>query len=245
MSISEEISVVCEAFVNGLKRILGAKLYGVYIYGAAAFPDAAPTADIDFHVILNIELSKSERSELEMFHRFLAERYPPLGCGMDGYYILLKDARRKSLPQSQMWTRAIDTAWALHREHILAGKYIILYGPHPKEIYPPATWAEIEIALYKELDYVEKNLYKYPDYCILNLCRLIYSFETGDVAVSKAQTAKWACTALPEWKHHIDLAKKSYAHQATAKDKQFMLDEVESFFQFAKKRIECAGYKTC
>ncbi|GAH04040.1 unnamed protein product, partial [marine sediment metagenome] len=56
-----------------------------------------------------------------------------------------------------MWKRATDNSWALHREHILAGRHIILYGPEPKKIYPPATWPEIETALYGELDYVEKH----------------------------------------------------------------------------------------
>ncbi|MDP8239376.1 MAG: DUF4111 domain-containing protein [Candidatus Hatepunaea meridiana] len=243
MSISQEVSIIGSAFVNGLKGILGTKLHGAYIYGAAAFPDAVPTGDIDFHVILKSALSGSERSELEMFHESLAEKYPPLGGDMDGYYILLDDARREAPPRSQMWGRAIDDSWALHREHIRAGRCIVLHGPEPTEIYPSASWSEIENALYGELDYVEKHLHEYPDYCILNLCRLIYSFETRDVVVSKAQTSDWACEALPEWKHHIEPARKSYACQATAEEKQFMLAEVGAFLEFARARIERACQK--
>lgn len=243
MSISPEVSIIGKAFVDGLKRILKEKLHGAYIYGAAAFPDAVPTGDIDFHVILKSELTDSERAELEIFHESLAEKYPPLGGEMDGYYILLCDARREVLPQSQMWGRATDDSWALHREHIRAGRRIVLYGPEPKEIYPPASWSEIESALYGELEYVEKHLHEYPDYCILNLCRLIYSFETRDVVVSKAQTANWACDAIPEWKRHIKLARKSYARQTTAEEKQFMLAEVGMLFEFAHKRIDRVCHK--
>lgn len=240
MAISQEVSIISQAFVYGLKRILGEKLHSAYIYGAAAFPDAVPTGDIDYHVILKSELTDSERSELEMFHESLAEQYPPLGGEMDGYYILLADARRESPPRSQMWRRAIDNSWALNREHILAGRHIVLHGPEPAEIYPPASWPEIESALYGELDYVEKHLHEYSDYCILNLCRLIYSFETKDVVVSKAQTSDWACDALPEWKRHIELARKSYARQATEEDRQFMLAEIRAFLEFARTRIEQA-----
>jgi len=169
--------------VDGLKAILGEKLYGAYIYGAAAFPNTVLTRDIDFHVILKSSLTLNEKSQLEKLHESLAQKFPPLGGELDGYYILLKDALLKSPPKSQIWRRATDNSWALHREHILAGRHIILYGPDPKEIYSPTTWPEIKTALYGELDYVKKHLWDYPDYCILNLCRLVYSFETRDVVV--------------------------------------------------------------
>ena len=240
MSTSQQVSIINQAFVNGLRRILREKLHAAYIYGAAAFPEVVTTGDIDFHVILKSELTDSERSELEMLHESLTEQFPPLGGEMDGYYILLADALRRLPPRSQMWTRATDDSWALHRQHIRAGRHIVLHGPEPRAIYPPASWPEIERALYGELDYVEKHL-QYPDYCILNLCRLIYSFETRSVVVSKIQTSDWAYEALPEWKRHIELARKSYAGQATTEEKRFMLAEVGAFLKFAQMRIERAG----
>jgi hypothetical protein len=128
-----QVSTIGQAFVKGLKRILGEKLYAAYIFGAAAFPDAVPTGDVDFHVILQSELTEDERSELETFHESLAEQFPSLGGEMDGYYILLSDARRTAPPRSQMWKRASDDSWALHREHMRAGRRIVLYGPEPRE----------------------------------------------------------------------------------------------------------------
>ena len=157
---------------------------------------------------------------------------------MDGYFILLADARLEAPPRSQMWKRATDDSWALHREHIRAGRHIILHGPDPTELYPRASWPEIESALYGELKFVEKHLHEHPDYCILNLCRLIYSFETKNVVVSKAQASDWACDALPEWKHPIELARKSYAGLATAEDKQIMLAKVGALLEFAHARID-------
>ena len=240
MPISPEVDLITRAFAAGLKRILKEKLHGAYIYGAAAFPDAVPTGDIDFHVILESALTDDERSELERFHESLAAQFPPLGGELDGYYILLADARREVPPKSQMWRRATDQSWALHREHLRAGRCMVLHGPEPSEIYPPASWPEIESALYGELDYVEKHLHEYPDYCILNLCRLIYSFETRDVVVSKARASDWAYEVLSLWRRHIDLARKSYARQATPEDREFMLAEVGSFLEFARERIERA-----
>jgi len=234
----QEVNIITQAFVNGLTDILKDKLHGVYIYGAAAFPDDVPTGDIDFHVILKSKLTDNERSELEEFHLSLAKEFPPLGGELDGYYILLSDAISKIPPQSQLWGKATDTSWALHREHILAGRCIVLYGPEPEEIYQPASWSEIETALYSELDFIEKHLYKYSAYCILNMCRLIYSFETKDVVISKVQASDWAYNNLSQWQQHIELARKSYNHQATPEDDQFMLTEVEKFLDFTRERIE-------
>ena len=239
----QQINSIGQAFADSLKAILGEKLYGAYIYGAVVFPDAVPTKDIDFHVILKSSLTPREKLELEELHESLAQKFPPLGGAFDGYYILLEDALRKAPPRSQMWNRATDNSWALHREHILAGRHIVLYGPEPQKIYKPATWQELERALYSELDYIEKHLRDYPDYCILNLCRLIYSFETRDVVISKAQASEWARNALPQWRRHIEVAKKLYACQAAPEDRQFLLAEVGKFCEFAKERIERASEK--
>jgi hypothetical protein len=241
MTSSEQIKIIKRAFVDGLKENLGEKLYGVYIYGAAAYPGTFPLVDIDFHVILKSDLTDDERSRLERLHEDLGRDYPPLGGEFDGYYILLNDARQESYPRSQMWERTVDDSWALHRAHILAGRLITLYGPDPQEIYPPVSWPEIEITLYGELDYIEKHLQDYPGYCVLNLCRLIYSFETGDVVISKEQASKWARKNMPRWEEYIELAVKLYSRQATPEDERFVLSEIGKFLEYTKERIKRAS----
>ncbi len=243
MNTSNQIEAVCRAFLDGLKEILGEKLHGVYIFGAAAFPGTFPLGDIDFHVILKSELTEDEKMRLEWLHEDLDEKYPPPGEIFDGYYILLEEARKKSYPRSQMWKKAVDDSWALHRAHILAGRHITLYGPDPKEIYPPPTWPEVETALHGELGYVEEHMGDYPGFCILNLCRLIYSFETGDVVISKEQASEWALKYLPGWEKYIELARKSYSRQATPEDEQFILAEGGKFLDYGKMRIEQASWK--
>jgi hypothetical protein len=137
-----------------------------------------------------------------------------------------------------MWQKATDDSWALHREHIRAGRCIVLCGPDPATVYQPATWPEIDKALRGELAYVEQHLHKHPDYCILNLCRLVYSYETRQVVVSKATASDWACLVLPEWRPLIEAAKKSYAHGANPQERQFMLADAPNLFAFARQRIE-------
>src|SRR5512136_325565 len=144
MDTKRQIEILNREFKKGLQDILGEKLHAVYVYGAAAFNDSLPTGDIDFHVILKDHLTDIEKQELEGLHKKLAKKYPPLGGELDGYYILLEDAKKKTPPRSEMWQCAIDNAWALHREHIRAGRYITLHGGDPREIYPPCNWTEIE-----------------------------------------------------------------------------------------------------
>jgi hypothetical protein len=240
MTIKEQVSAIGEAFARGLRCILGHRLYALYIFGAVAFPGDAPAGDIDFHAVLTDPLTDDERSQIFELHDSLARDFPPLGGETDGYYILLADARRTSPPRSQMGRSEPDMSFALHREHLRAGRCIVLHGPHPKEIYPPATRSEIEEALAGELQYVEDHLDDYPDYCILQLCLLIYTHETGDVVISKAQASEWARDALPAWGRHIELAWKSYARQATPQDRQFILAEVGRFLEFARARMEWA-----
>jgi hypothetical protein len=216
---------------------LGDKLYALYIFGAAAFPDTQATGDIDFHIILKEALTEDERCALEALHVSLASKYPPLGGELDGYYLLLADARLPTPPASQMSNGAVDGSWALHCAHILAGRVVVLHGPDPHTIYPQPSWQAIEDALLGELEYVHQHLNDYPDYCILNLCRLVYSFETRDVVISKAGAARWALEEMPEWRRQIELAQKSYAGEATVEEREFMLKEVGEMYEAAVERL--------
>ena len=84
---------------------------------------------------------------------------------------------------------------------------------------------------------MEAHLDDYPDYCILNLCRLIYSFATRDVVVSKARAADWAWDAFPQWREALEVARRSYAGQATLEEKTWMKSEARGLFSFAGEQI--------
>ena len=238
MNIPEGIKDLCGALLDGLNTALGENLYGVYLYGAFAFPEGGATGDIDFHVILNNALYEREKLALNELHGILARDYPPLGVGLDGYYLLLEEAQRTMPPKHQLIVDMVDNSWALHRAHIRAGRCIVLQGPDPRQVYPEVSWPELESALEGELEYVEEHLAEYPAYCILNLCRLIYSFETKDVVVSKMGSAIWAYETYSEWRPHIDAARREYEGSATAEEKELIRQEIGDFFDFSWRHIE-------
>jgi hypothetical protein len=232
-----EIRDLCHEFARGIVEILGSRTRAVYVYGAVTFPETQHTGDIDFHAILSEPPTEAERTRLLAMHERLAVDFPPLGGELDGYYILLDDARGTARPRHLLFPHLRDDSWALHRAHILAGRVIVLHGVDPGSIYIPPSWSELEEALDGEMGYVAAHLTEYPAYCVLNLCRLLYSWETGDVVTSKAASAVWALEHLPAWRPLIGAARATYAHADTAADRALLADQVDAFHRFSMTSI--------
>ena len=236
-NLPSNVQEIYHALVNGLKDILSGKLYGIYMYGAAVFTDSGPVMDIDCHVILRESLNDGNREDISRLYNMLAEEYPPLGGELDIWYILLSDARKKNPPLNQLKPGMHDESWALHCAHIRAGRYITLYGPEPDELFPVPSWEEITASLNHEIEYIKNNL-KYPAYCVLNLCRIIYSFNERDVVVSKRFSGIWAIDRFPEWTSLIQTALRTYEGTNTPADESQLQADMESFLEFALEYIE-------
>ncbi len=245
MDIPAHVRDLCQALLSGLLTALGDTLYGVYVYGAIASPEGGATGDVDFHAILKQAPGDEAKSALQRLHAALARAFPPLGVELDGYYILLDDARRPSPPPHLALPGVCDESWALNRAHILAGRCIVLYGPDPAQVYTPPSWPELERNLWGELRYVEEHLSDYPAYGILNLCRLMCSFRTGDVVVSKRASAAWARAEFPQWAPHIDAALRFYDGQTTAADHASLEGMARELFAFADGDIRKRGGSPC
>ena len=237
LQLPKSIADLCRAYTDGLKRTLGDKLHALYVYGASVFPETEATGDVDSHVILAGPLTGSEKVAVLELHKRMAAEYPPLGAELDAYYLLLEQVKRSALPTHQLQTDIVDGSWALHRAHMLAGRCVVLHGPDPSTIFPVPTWPEIEQALAGELAYVVQHIDQYPDYCILNLCRLMYSHRTGDVVTSKAAAGAWASAQFPQWRSLIELANQSYAGLSTDEDRRIMSTELKKLLSYARQQM--------
>ena len=227
---------LCVAYVSGLAELLQAKLHGIYLYGATVFPESGPVRDIDCHVVLARALADSEKSAVFRLHDDLSDRFPPLGAELDAYYILYEEACGSTPPTHQLRPSMRDESWALHCAHVRAGRYVTLYGPEPVDIFPDPAWSGIAAALDHEMAFIRENL-KYPDYCILNLCRIMYSFGERDVVVSKRSSGSWATTQFPDWAPAIQAAIRSYDGTARPEDEALMEKGVGCFLEFASGQI--------
>ena len=227
---------VCQAFVGGLEDIPDENLHGIYLHGASVFPDTGPIQDIDCHVVLAGPLSGRNKDATLQLQRDLAERFPPLGGELDAYFILYEDALKTRPPAHQLQPEIRDESWSLHCAHVRAKRFITLYGPPPKDIFPAPSWDEITNALEHELTFIQQNL-QYPDYCVLNMCRIMFSVQERNVVVSKFSSGKWARDRFPDWRPLIDAAAASYRDMDTRVDAELLKNQTESFIEFGKRRI--------
>lgn len=233
-----EITTLCTQFQSGLMSALNDRFASLYVYGALAFPRPARwRVDIDFHVLVTQPLSDNERQAVKNLHDRLGEA-SSLGEALDGYYILLEDARQSDPPMNQAWIQVVDEAWALHRAHILAGRLFLLHGLDPRKIVPAPSWSELETALDHEMDFIERH----PEeraFALLNACRVLYSFQTRDVVTSKFASSQWALESLPrERTDLIEAAVRLYLGAGTDTDERLLDEGALAFVAYIKGEID-------
>ncbi|GAC1474432.1 MAG: DUF4111 domain-containing protein [Chloroflexota bacterium] len=233
---------LCEAFLAGLRSILGENLVGVYFYGAITFPDSQGTvADLDYHVILNTPLDDETREAIHGLRGSLARDFPPLGNELDGYFVTVQDAKRTSRAPTQMhplWRLSVDDAWALHCAHICAGQVITLFGPDPLMVYPEPAWDDLEAALVHELSYVQEHQKDAPAYGILNACRILLSVRSRDVVISKRGAAVWALAHVPQrWHDAIRLAMLAYERPVGEAEGELLRVSIGPFLRYVEAEL--------
>ena len=236
--LPQVIQGVCNSLLDGLKAALNDNLFGIYLYGAMVFPETRYVQDIDFHVIVRRKLSADEKEAIQKLHNLLAVKYPQFKNELDGYYILLSDAQQISTPWHQIYPDLPDESWPLHIAHMRAGYCIVLCGPEPGSFLPEPTWDELVVGLEASLKHTLKYLDLHPDYCMLNFCRLLYSFNTKDVVISKRSAAEWTIRNYPDRRHIVEAALRVFERDGKKEDRQILKSEVRKFYQFVCSKIE-------
>ena len=236
-----EIRTVCNRLLDGLLAALNDNLYGIYIYGATVFPETRYIQDIDFHVMVKRKLSDPEKEDIKKLHAELIELnegFPHSRDELDGYYILENDARQISIPWHQVYPDIPDESWPLHVAHMRAGYCIVLYGPEPNTFLPEPTWQDLEAGLEAVRKHSLKYLDRHPDYCTLVFCRLLYSYDTGDVVVSKRRAAVWTGNHFPEWRELIESALRIFEKEERDKDRSLLQSRIREFYRFTNRKIK-------
>ena len=241
LSIKElppEIQALCNRLLAGLKEALGDNLYGIYLYGAIVFPETRYIQDIDFHVIVNTKLTSLEKEAIKRLHDELIEEFQISKDDLDGYYILLDDAQKLVTPWHQVYPDIPDDSWSLHIAHMKAGYCIVLYGAEPDTFLPEPTWSDLKASLDTTLAFTLKHIDIYPAYCILNLCRLLYSHTTRNVVVSKRGAGEWIIKNYPEWKALVESALRIFEKEEKVGDRNNIQTEIDGFHRFTTGKFE-------
>ena len=210
MPLPDAVRPLAQAFHAELEATLGERYAGLFVYGSACFPPSA-VADFDAHVLVGDAFDDADRRAVDALHERLAPL--PLGDEMDVWYITLTSARTGEPPQTERRPGFKDGAWAIHRAHVHAGRYCHVHGSDPREIVPIPTWDELDVSLQDAIDWMdEKALQDAKAYCVLQLCRVLYSYETRDVITSKLQAGIWALATL-DVEHHALIRTAIHAYE--------------------------------
>jgi hypothetical protein len=225
-----------------VSAILGGDLVAMWGYGGTTFPDRSRRpGDLDTIVVVRAE---PDEGAAERLRRAEADVAKDEGIDWDVWYLLESDARRGEPPPDVLDPEDRLTSWAIDRAHWLAGACVPLAGPPPERIVPPPAWEEIETALDRELEHLERHVAEGDDdpveatYAVGNGSRILRAVETRDVAVSKRGGGRWALEHLPErWHAVIHAAARASDGEATPEDEAALREAMAPFVAMVRERL--------
>lgn len=229
-------------FRDEVRRLLGNDLTALWGYGGTVFPDPPRRlGDLDTFAVLERVPDEDTKRALERAEDDIALEH---GVEWDTWYVLAADATRSTPPRHALDPARRHTSWAIDRAHWHAGRYVALFGRAPLELVPRPTWPEIEAAMSRELEHLERHVLEGDDdafeatYAIWNGSRILDALQTGDVAVSKRSGGMWAMEHLPKrWHEAIRAADRAYDGEATSRDEAVLRQSMAPFVAMVRERL--------
>jgi len=227
---------------DDLEAILGPDLIALWGYGGTTFPDRPRRlGDLDTFCVLARAPDDLQKEALDRAEEHIARDE---GITWDLWHVLAADAGLSEPPPDAIASGERLTSWAIDRAHWLAGRHVDLSGRPPEAVVPPPTWPEIEAALDRELEHLERHVEEGDDdpveatYAIWNGSRILHAIETRDVAVSKRTAGRWALEHLPErWHAAIRAADRAYDGAATPGDADELRVAMAPFVAMVRRRL--------
>jgi predicted nucleotidyltransferase len=264
--VPARVAATLRELAAALDRILGPKLFGIYLYGSLtqrAF-DAAHS-DLDLLVVVQRDLSDAQFRRLQAWLAEAAGGDPWMRRLQMQILVrgrLLREDPRGALYQFGALTRSGSDGNPIIWLNVLASG-VAVAGPPPESFLPPITTSMVFTALVRELEYLRAEVASpespwrdqrfYRRYAVLTLCRILYTHRTGKVG-SKPQAARWALRFLPpRWHSLIWSATTGPPHER----RPVPLPRIARFIEFVGARltqpnIGCSGraldqrgYKRC
>jgi hypothetical protein len=230
-----------------LDTILGANLFGVYLYGSLtqrAFDPAR--SDIDCIVVVRRDLTDAQLRKLRQWlaEAGLVDRWIPrlqMQLLLKGR-LVRPDARGYVYQFAALRRSGSDGNPIIWMNALASG--LTLRGPAPATFLPPITSEMLYAALVREVAYLRKEIGNpaskwrdkrfYRGYAILTLCRILYSHRFGDV-VSKPRAARWALETLPPRWHSLI---RSAVESDRGKRSTLALPRIARFIEFVGAQLD-------
>jgi Domain of unknown function (DUF4111)/Nucleotidyltransferase domain len=221
-----DVNAAVSRFLSDIRTIFGRGFAGMYLSGSLALGDfSADRSDIDFLVATESEVSGEELEALREMHARFNASDSPWATEVEAAYISRFALRRydparathphiERGPGEILDLDSLASDWILQR-HIVREHGVVVAGPSPCELIDPVPPDDMRRAVVGLMDawwgpmrYDAGPLSRrgYQAYTVLTMCRILYTFERGDV-VSKPVAARWALQLLGgRWYALIDRA---------------------------------------
>ena len=243
------INAMLTEWVEGLKRLLGKNIVGLYLSGSLAYGDFVPErSDIDLQAIVQSPLREDELGSVEQLHREIERGCSRWKDRVECSYVPLELLCELTPPaKSRPWwgfgtlyaEAPAGNEWIIN--HYLLSKHgIALEGPDFNELIPPINVHDVRQAsagdLFQEwLPKMDNTAWlsnsHNQSYLVLNLCRILHTVIQGEPR-SKKVAGQWAKAVYPQWQDLIEQAER----WAYGDEMKRQADAI-AFLQFAVDRV--------
>src|SRR5579862_2857030 len=219
------INTVVTEWAEGLKRLLGEKIVGLYLSGSLAYGDFVPgRSDIDLEAVVRNPLPEDELRSIEELHREVERRCPEWLERIECSYVPLELMRELTPPAKTRPWWGFGTLYAeasaghewIINHYLLSRHGVALEGPDFNELIPPIDIHDVRQAsargLFQEWapkidDSAWLSNSHYQSYFVLNLCRILHTVIHGQPG-SKKVAGQWAKATYPQWENLIEEAER-------------------------------------
>ena len=220
-----DVNEILNLLLTNIKNILQDQFIGMYLFGSLANGDFDEYSDIDVLVVTHGEISNDTFSALKDMHAEMAKMDSPWAIQQEVSYIPQNALRRFAPPDilhphldrgngEVLHRMSHESDWIIQR-YILRERGIVVTGPDIKPLIDPLSPNELRQAVIDVLPLWIKPILDdpsqikkrgYQSYCVLSLCRMLYTLQNKAI-LSKPAAAKWAMKTLDsKWKPLIERA---------------------------------------
>jgi hypothetical protein len=248
----DDVNAVLAILADRLPLILGEQLVGFYLTGSLTYGDFDyGSSDIDYLVVMTMEIDAAQRISLIDLHAEIGERYPVWRERIEGSYvttsmlpnIMPPPQGRPYVNQGAFWDPdpPYGNEWLLNL-YVLRECGVAILGPKPRELVGPVRIEDVREASRRDL--VEDWVTRLDDpafppdshheaFVTLTLCRILHR-ETHDEVSSKRVAAAWVKERYGEpWRSLVERA-EHWRHG----EEMHAAEEVRAFIRFTRGELE-------
>lgn len=244
---------ILDEIVNKSKEILTTNLTGVYLHGSMAMGCFNPDkSDIDLIIVIENDISNTQKSELMEHIVSLNRQAPPKGLEISvvkreycSPFVYPTPFELHFSPIHLQWfqddpqgyvekMKGEDIDLAAHFT-IIRNYGVTLWGEKIETVFAPVPKQDYLDSICADVENAAEDILEDPIYITLNLCRIL-AFVRDGLYLSKEEGGKWGMKHLPStYQPMIAEALDCYtSDKALAIDKESAIDFAKTMLQWIK-----------